>query len=151
MNEAKDIFAKITFTGLLGKSELSELFQIADIGVMPSLYEPFGYVAVEMMMHKLPVIATATSGLDEIIDNACGLKVQLSTLSNSVEIDTTLLAEKIIYLLKHPAKAKEMGSNGRERYLKEYSSDVFRRNMLNFYQSLLKIKPVSVDGVNNKK
>ncbi|MCL1937161.1 MAG: glycosyltransferase [Candidatus Azobacteroides sp.] len=59
--EAKDICTKITFTGLLKKQELYELYRIADMGVMPSLYEPFGYVAVEMMMHGLPIVAAATS------------------------------------------------------------------------------------------
>jgi glycosyltransferase len=51
MKEAKDISAKITYTGLLDKSELYELYSIADIGAVPSLYEPFGYVALEKMMH----------------------------------------------------------------------------------------------------
>ena len=51
LQKAKDICTKITFTGLLEKKDLYELYQIADIGVVPSLYEPFGYVAVEMIMH----------------------------------------------------------------------------------------------------
>ena len=60
--EAKDICTKITFTGLLSKKDLNEIYQIADIGIVPSLFEPFGYVAIEMMMHGLPVVATSTSG-----------------------------------------------------------------------------------------
>ena len=134
--EAKNICTKITFTGLLEKRELYELYQLADVGVVPSLYEPFGYVAVEMMMHELPIVATATSGLNEVVDDTCGLKVPLTVLPDCVEIDVSLLAEKILYLLQHPAEAQEMGRNGRKRYLKEYSSDVFRKNMLNFYKSL---------------
>ena len=134
--EAKDICTKITFTGLLEKKELYELYQIADIGVVPSLFESFGFVAVEMMMHQLPIVATATSGLNEVVDDTCALKVPIISYSDRVEIDTGLFAKNILYLLQHSKKSKKMGYNGRKRYLKEYSSEVFRRNMMNFYQSL---------------
>jgi len=136
LQEAKEICMKTTFTGLLKKKELHELYRLADVGVTPSLYEPFGYVAVEMMMHGLPIVATMTSGLNEVVDETCGLKVPLNVLADNVEIDTSLLAQKILHLLRHPAKAKQMGRNGRKRYLKEYSSDVFRNNMLSLYNSL---------------
>ncbi len=134
--EAKDICTKITFTGLLEKKDLNELYQIADVGVVPSLFEPFGYVAVEMMMHKLPIVATATSGLNEVIDDSCGLKVPITVLPDSVEINTTLLAEKILSLLQHPTEAGRLGKNGRKRFLKNYSSVIFRNNMLQIYKSM---------------
>jgi len=136
LQEAKDICMKLSFTGLLEKKELYELYQIANLGVVPSLYEPFGYVAVEMMMHELPIVATVTSGLSEVVDDTCGLKVPVMEFPDNVEIDTTLLAQKILYILTNPAEAREMGQNGRKRYLKEYTSEVFRRNMLQLYESL---------------
>ena len=138
VREARDICTKVTFTGFLEKNGLYELYRIADAGVVPSLYEPFGYVAVEMMMHGLPVVATATSGLNEVVNDACGIKVPVTERPGSMDIDTALLAEKIVYLLQHPSEAKKMGQNGRKRYLEEYSSEVFRRNMIEFYQSLNK-------------
>jgi len=135
--EAKEITTKITFTGLLEKKDLDELYQIANIGVAPSLFEPFGYVPVEMMMHKLPVIATATSGLNEVVDEYCGLKIPITVKPNSVEIDTSILAQKIVYLLQNPDEAKLLGRNGRKRYLKKYSSKVFCNNMLQLYESIM--------------
>jgi len=134
--EAKDICTKITFTGLLEMNDLQELYQIADVGVVPSLHEPFGYVAVEMMMHELPIVATATSGLNEVVDDTCGLKIPIIELPGRDEIDSTLLAQKVLFLLQHPAAARKMGQNGRKRYLKEYSSEIFRKNMLQLYESL---------------
>lgn len=67
---------------------------MANVGVVPSLFEPFGYVPVEMMMHGLPVVATATSGLDEVVDDSCGLKVPLAVSADQVEIDADRLAER---------------------------------------------------------
>lgn len=135
--EAKDICTKITFTGFLNKDELNELYRIANVGVIPSIFEPFGYVAVEMMIHELPIVLTATSGLNEVVDNTCGLKVSLTRLSDCVEVNTSILAQKILYLIQNPIEAKKMGKSGRIRYLKKYSSEIFGRNMINFYSSLL--------------
>jgi len=136
IEEAKDISLKVTFTGLLSKEKLYELYRIANVGVVPSLFEPFGYVPVEMMMHELPIVATATSGLNEVVDESCGLKVPLIVSPDNVEIDTSLLAQKIIYLLQNPEEAKRLGKNGRKRYLEKYSSEVFGKNMIAFYKSL---------------
>jgi glycosyltransferase len=154
--ETAGICTKITFTGLLEKQDLHELYQIADVGVVPSLFEPFGYVAVEMMMHELPVAVTATSGLNEVVDDTCGLKTPVTVLPDGVEIDAALLSENILYLLQHPIEAKQMGRNGRKRYLENYSSEIFRRNMLKVYQSLYarsredgKIKTLVVTGQND--
>lgn len=155
LREAKDICAKISFTGLLEKSELHEIYQIADVGVVPSLFEPFGYVPVEMMMHELPMVATATSGLNEVVDETCGLKIPITIQPESVEIDVTLLSGNILFLLRNPAKARKMGKNGRARYLSNYSSEIFRDNMLGVYNSLCshnendKIKTLIVTGQNN--
>jgi glycosyltransferase len=135
--EAKNICTKITFTGLLEKHELYELYQIADVGAVPSLFEPFGYVAVEMMMHGLPLVATATSGLNEVVDESCGLKIPLTVWSDNVEIDASLLAQKILYLLQNAAATKQLRKNARKRYLEKYSSSVFGENMRAFYKSLL--------------
>ena len=155
--EAKGVCTQITFTGLLEKKDLYELYQIANVGVVPSLFEPFGYVAVEMMMHRLPIVATDTSGLNEVVDGSCGLKAQITILPDNVEIDSSVLAQKILYLLQNPTVAKQLGRNGRKRYLDRYVSNVFRNNMLQIYQSICqsgdegKIKTLLVTGQNSHK
>ena len=134
--EANPIFSRVTFTGFLDRASLLELYRVADVGVVPSLFEPFGYVPVEMMMHGLPVVATATSGLDEVVDDSCGLKVSLAVSADRVEIDADRLAEKILFLLRNPEEARRLGRNGRGRFVERYSSEVFGRNMSAFYESL---------------
>lgn len=134
--EAKDICTKITFTGFLDKKDLYELYRIATVGVVPSLFEPFGYVAIEMMMHELPVVITATSGLNEIVDEACGLKTPIIISSDNVEINIKFLSENILYLLRHPVESQRIGQNGRKRYIEKYSSEIFGENMLHVYKSI---------------
>lgn len=96
LQEAKRVCSKISFTGLLTKNDLYELYRIAEIGVVPSLFEPFGYVAVEMMIHALPLVVTSTSGLNEVVDHTCGLKISLMELPDRLEIDASFLAQKNI-------------------------------------------------------
>lgn len=135
--EAKNISTKVTFVGFLEKDELYELYQIADLGVVPSLFEPFGYVPVEMMIHKLPIVATATSGLNEVVDDTCGLKVPLVRRCDKTEVDTGVLTENISYLLSYSEDSVQLGMNGRERYEKMYTSEIFGQNMYALYKSLI--------------
>lgn len=137
LEEAKDICTKVTFTGLLKKNELQELYRIADIGILPSLTEQCSYVIIEMLMHGIPIITTTASGLAEMTeDGISSLQVPVIEYPDRVEMDTTLLADKILYLLEHPTEAKRLRKNARKLYEERYSRDVFRNNMLNFYHSL---------------
>lgn len=47
--------------------ELSRFYQVADVGVMPSLAEPFGIVALEMIACGLPMVYSDVDGLGEIL------------------------------------------------------------------------------------
>lgn len=154
MQECEDIWINVTWTGLIRKEKLYELYSIADIGVIPSFHEQCSYVAIEMMMHGLPIIGTST-GLGEMIENnVTGLHIPVIEHIDRTEIDSSLLAENILYLLQHPVEAKQMGENGRRRYLENYTSIIFRENMLKVYNSLYeqdngKIKTLIVTGQNS--
>lgn len=50
-------------------SELPGLYRSADIYVQPSLTEPFGMAALEAMACGVPVIASATGGLSDLVEN----------------------------------------------------------------------------------
>jgi glycosyltransferase len=138
LREAEGIWNRICFSGQLTREQLFELYGVAEIGVVPSLFESFGYVAVEMMMYGLPVIATATSGLNEIIeDGVSGLKVQVTVHDGSAKIDSDILAKKMIYLLQNMEEGKKLGQNGRKRYLEKYTSSMMCKKMTDCYQKLL--------------
>ena len=133
--EAVGIWNKLTFTGKVNKEQLRELYQLADIGIIPSLFEPFGYVAIEMMMHGLPVIATATGGLDEIIvEGETGFKIPILENGDGVEPNIKLMATQIIKLLNSDAERERLGKNGITRFLQLYTTEIMGdkyRNILN--------------------
>jgi glycogen(starch) synthase len=56
-----------TFLGWSGDDVLHSLYRIADLCVVPSLYEPFGLVALEAMASGCPTIVADTGGLREVV------------------------------------------------------------------------------------
>jgi glycogen synthase len=58
-----------TFMGWIGDDVLHSLYRIADLCVIPSLYEPFGIVALEAMASGCPTIVADTGGLREVVDH----------------------------------------------------------------------------------
>jgi glycosyltransferase involved in cell wall biosynthesis len=60
---------KTVFTGFLDEVTLHRLYQIADVCIVPSLYEPFGITALEAMAAKTPLVVSNTGGLSEIVEH----------------------------------------------------------------------------------
>jgi len=68
--------SKVLFTGFLDEDSLLKLQCSADVSVVPSLFEPFGIVALEAMAAKSPVVVSDTGGLGEIVEHdVTGVKV----------------------------------------------------------------------------
>lgn len=137
LNESSCIWNKVTFTGHLKRNELYKLYQIADVGVLPSFHEQCSYVAIEMMMHGIPLIVSTSTGLSEMVENGItGFHVPVVEYPDSTDIDIELLAKKILYLLSNPTAKKQIGENARLRYENSYTSKIMNENMLKFYHSI---------------
>jgi glycogen(starch) synthase len=65
-----------TFAGWIGDDLLHSLYRIADVCVVPSIYEPFGLVALEAMASGCPTVVADTGGLREVVpgDGRVGLR-----------------------------------------------------------------------------
>lgn len=59
----------VTFTGWLPEPELHALLAAADVAVVPSIYEPFGLVALEAAALHTPVVVAETGGLAEFVED----------------------------------------------------------------------------------
>lgn len=130
--------SKITYMGFIPKRTLYKLYSISDIGFIPSIYEEFGYVALEMMMHKLPVVVSDTTGLREIIDNGSDvLRVPIKKESGRFHQSAKNLAEKISILIDRYDLQQQYGEAARKKYLYKYGLSLFRRRMLQLYDSLI--------------
>ena len=74
--ECESVKDRIIFTDYITTDEMPYMYQVSDCLVIPSLWEePFGVVALEGMASKLPIIATNSGGLVEIVDESCAYMV----------------------------------------------------------------------------
>lgn len=116
--------SQFQFLGVLSGHEKIRAYSRAGIFCYPSFFESesFGLVVLEAMQCALPVVATRWRGIPSIVrDGVTGFVVPVE--------DSVAIAEKLSFLLGNPELAKEMGRNGREVYLQNYTLSRFRANM----------------------
>jgi len=118
--EKRNLKSRIKSSGLAGKIFLAEgvpdaakYLKAFDIFVLPSLKEGLPYVLLEAGLAGLPIIASDTGGIPEIIeDGKNGVLVKPA--------DSKGLAEAIKMLVENPDKRNEFGKNAREKMLKDF-------------------------------
>ena len=116
----------VTFMGFMHQEQLQELYNIADIGVVPSYFEEFGYVAAEMMIHQCPVIVRNTTGLKEITAKGKYASDFFSDNKLKEKLVKCLTRSQISIVLKE----------GKNRILENYSLKVFRERTIYIYSYL---------------
>jgi glycogen(starch) synthase len=105
---------KVYFTGYISDDEIKGLLGLADLQVVPSIYEPFGIVCLEGMASGLPVVASDTGGLSEIVeDGVTGLKVPPD--------NSEAIAYAVNRLLADGALRRSMAKRARERAVEKFS------------------------------
>lgn len=139
MDKHKGLRAKVTSLGKVPRRQLAALYQIADIAVVPSVYEPFGYVAIEAMAAGVPVVATKVGGLAEIvIHGETGLHVAVRKSNGQHVVDTEELTAAQMILLGNPSRAREMGVAGYRRVRDLFSAQRMARATIDVYRSILR-------------
>ena len=131
MKMANPLWNKIIFTGYLCKEQLEELYALSTVGVIPSFHEELGYVAIEMFMHKLPVVCSDASGLKEVTDNGeCA--VMIRDWCNTLQLFPLKAAlEKVLSDISYQEVLKEKGTS---KYLRDYSLNMYQKKIGLFYQ-----------------
>ena len=137
LKECSSFYGKVTFTGRVDKDFLYRLYQITDVGVHPSLNEQCSYVAIEMMMHGIPLIGFDVIGVGEMIKSGYnGYKVHIGDEVLPVSENTLLveqLGDYIIKVLENDKLRRELGKNSREAYLNRYDEVRMKNKLLEVY------------------
>lgn len=100
------LMEKFFFTGYIDSDIKNKLYQIADTAIFPSLYEPFGIVALEAMAAGCPVVVSDVGGLSEIVEHKVnGLKTYAGSASSLADnICEALWNNELISILRDNAK-----------------------------------------------
>jgi len=113
-------------------------YAACDVAVFPSLYEPFGIVALEAMSMEKPVVvgAAGISGMREVVvpsgPDQSGFHINPN--------DPADIAWGVTSAIENPDRKIQLGQNGRRRVLQNFSWDVAAQRTIQLYSELIKSK-----------
>ncbi|HWJ02779.1 MAG TPA: 1,4-alpha-glucan branching protein domain-containing protein [Verrucomicrobiae bacterium] len=123
---------KVLFTGYVTDEQRNNLFNLAEVAVFPSLYEPFGIVALEAMAVHTPVIVSDVGGLADVIQHGQnGLKMYPG--------DAYSLAKQVKDLLRDPNWADSLADQALAD-LNKYNWNKIAEKTLDVYTKALNKK-----------
>jgi len=121
---------KIQFTGFASDQEVINLMTSADALVVPSVYEPFGIVALEGMATGVPVVASKVDGLAEVIEHD---RTGVFVYPRSPES----IAWGVDQVLSDPGHAKWLTENAKEELRKAYSWEAVAMKTVEVYRKVV--------------
>lgn len=122
----------VIFTGF--RTDVARLIAASDVFCQPSAEEPFGMVYLEAMAMRRPVVAYASGGAPEVInDGETGLLVQRG--------DTAALARALLRLFRDPELRRRLGEAGRHRVEQAFRPQRSAAAMLDVYRSVIAGRP----------
>lgn len=121
---------KVLFTGFIPDDDRDRLYKVASCAVFPSLYEPFGIVALEAMAAKTPVVVSLVGGLQEVVKHA---ETGITVYPDNVES----LAWGINQTLARPGWAAQRAQNAYKAVLEEYNWQRIAQQTIKVYERIV--------------
>ncbi len=112
--ERLGISNRVYFTGYLNDVQITKMYKAVDIATFPSLYEPFGIVALEGMLAGNPVVVSDIGGLNEIVEHGVNGMKSYAGNSNSI-------ADSILTLLFDHKLCNEISKNAKNIVKENYN------------------------------
>jgi len=120
----------IIFTGYYPDKKLPKLYQAADVFAFSTFYEHHPFAVLEALSTGLPVVTTSVGGIPETIESGKnGFLVE--------PFNPKQFADRILYLLEHPAEAAEMGLLARQTILERFDWRIVVKDVLKVYDEAL--------------
>jgi glycosyltransferase involved in cell wall biosynthesis len=116
-------YGKITYTGFIPSDKVTDFYKIADVGVVPSIYDHCPYTVLEMMAHKIPLILSRINGLDEMLgDGQCLFVDPVISEDGEISFDPKEIAKEILSVVGNKEKGKELTNDYPELMRTRFSS-----------------------------
>ncbi len=117
----------VYFAGFVPDEELLKIYKIADVACFPSLYEPFGIVALEAMAAHTPVVVSDAGGLPEVVQDQVTGTTTYAGNANS-------LADGVLSVLHDPVKAKRLADEAFRRVETVFNWNIIAEQTATTYQ-----------------
>lgn len=133
LSKSLRISNNVIFTGEISRDEVPKYFCSCDLFTLSSIYEGTSRVLVEAVASGKPIVTTNIAGVDDIVINEkTGFIVEPK--------DFQKLAEKIIYLLKHPKVVEEMGRTGFEHITRIFNEKKMIEGLIKMWEETARCK-----------
>lgn len=128
--KAESLKERIVFTGFIPYSKMPEHLRMADVAIIPSVWDdPFPTTVLEAQAMGLPIITTRRGGIPEEVSE------ENAILLNTDEQFVNNLAETIQYLYEHPEKRAAMAKASLERS-KLFDKETYAKNFFAALESI---------------
>lgn len=117
---------QVVFLGKIPQDKVKNFYSIADVTVIPSIYEPFGLVVLEAMACGSPLVCTNVCDFPLIAGKAAVY---------AWPQDPKDLAKKIMFVLKNPKEAKKMAERGLKK-IKDYAWEPYIEKLEKLYRKI---------------
>jgi glycosyltransferase involved in cell wall biosynthesis len=122
---------KVNIAGFVSDADRNRLFKVADAAIFPSLYEPFGIVALEAMAAQCPVIVSEVGGLKEVVQHDV---TGVTIYPNNVES----LAWGVLHTLRDPKRARARAAKAYRMVKREYNWDRIAEQTIAIYERIVR-------------
>lgn len=120
---------RVFFPGFLYERERNMYLASCNMLVIPSLYEPFGIIALEGMIYSKPIVTFNVGGLADVLADNRGIIVERTTCDE--------LAQQLRYYLNNPDEAKEIAIKGNQIIHSKYQWNSLIFEIINVYKNVL--------------
>ncbi len=120
------------------RTDVDALMPGADLFCLPSLWESFGYVLLEAMAARVPIVASAVEGIPEVVSDQCGLFTPPGR--------PQALAHRLVELLRNSDQRAAMGQAARKRVESEFGLPQMVRRFEAAYLDLVNARLRSRSG-----
>jgi glycosyltransferase involved in cell wall biosynthesis len=133
----------VRFLGYVPDLELRRLYKIADVVAIPSLYEPFGIVALEGMAAQVPVVTSDTGGLRDFVEH-------MATGVTTYAGDSGSLAWGLLEVLRRPELAARLTRDAYQKVQHIYNWKVIAKRTSEVYEKVIsEAQRLGADGVSS--
>lgn len=117
----------VTLLGWRDRAAVIELYEHADLLLMPSRWEGLPIVALEAMRSRLPIFCTPVGGLrDVVVDEVTGRFFDLSDPGTVAEMIRSVSRETLA----------SYGEQGHKRFLERFTAERMNQETISLYRSL---------------
>jgi glycosyltransferase involved in cell wall biosynthesis len=122
---------KVNIAGFVSDPDRDRLLKVADAAIFPSLYEPFGIVALEAMAAQCPVIVGEVGGLKEVVKHGV---TGVTIYPNNVES----LAWGVLYTLREPKRARTRAAKAYRIVKEDFNWDRIAEQTIAIYERIVR-------------